>query len=299
MMKKRVFIFLLFMLMFILSFDVEMIRAAAFNKQVNNDLTAEDYEEMGVPADSRLSPRLVDDADLLTPDEEADLLKKLDEVSEKHRNDVVIVTVDSLNGKTATEFADDFFDYHGFGMTEKANGILLLVSMQYRDWAISTTGEGIFAFTDAGQAYMIDQFLPYISKGRYAKGFEKFIDLSDDFLTQYAKGKPYDYGRLPKPPLAWYWLPVTLAAAAFFAWSIVGGMKNNLKSVRRQNAADDYIVRGSFALATEKDLFLNKNLSIVPIPRNSGSSGSSGGGGGSRTHTSSSGRSHGGSSGKF
>ncbi|MGB4610343.1 MAG: TPM domain-containing protein [Saccharofermentanales bacterium] len=247
--------------------------------------------------DQRLLPRLIDNADLLTDSEEGKLLDKLDSISEQYKTDVVIVTVYSLEGKTATEFADDFFDYNGYGFRPDRDGILFLISMEYRDWAISTHGSGIYAFTDAGQKYMTDQFLSYISDAKYAKGFEKFADLSEQFLKQAAKGKPYDYGNLPKKPLAWYWLPAAIGLGLIVAFSVVNGMKANLKSVRRRVGADDYVAANSFVLTDQRDLYLYSHVSRKVKPKQSSSGG--GRGGGSRTHTSSSGSRHGGSSGKF
>ena len=60
-----------------------------------------------LPAE-RLRPRLVDEADLLTNEQERILLERLDLISENYQTDVVIVTNHSLDGKTSTEFADDF-----------------------------------------------------------------------------------------------------------------------------------------------------------------------------------------------
>lgn len=264
---------------------------------IENPQTAEDYEKLGIPAPERLSLRLVDEADILTDAEEAELLARLDAISEEYKNDVVIVTNYSLDEKTAREYADDFFDYHGYGFGPESNGILLLLSMEYRDWAISTTGSGIKTFTDAGQNYMTENFLSYISDGNYLKGFQKFADLSEDFLEQARTGQPYDHGNMPKDPLAWYWLPITLLISLFLAFSITKKMKSKLKSVRRQEAAHDYIRMNSFDLSDQRDLFLYRNVSSAIKPKDSGRGG--GGGGGSSTHTSSSGTSHGGSSGKF
>ncbi len=287
-MRKRIVAMILFLIIFVLPLFGLSVKA--------ENLTAEDFEQMHQRADRRLAPRLVDDADLLTSEEEAELLEQLDEISEKHQHDIVIVTVDSIGDKTPTEFADDFFDYNGFGMTKDFNGILFLLSMEERDWAISTSGQSIDAFTDAGQSYMIDQFISNISDAKYAKGFKKFVNLCDDYLNQYEQGTPYDYDHLPKKPLAWYWLPTMLIVALMLSEAIVSSMKNQLKSVRRQAAANNYILRDSFELQDNRDLFLYSNVTSTPIPR---SSSSGGGGGGSSTHTSSSGSSHGGSSGKF
>lgn len=94
-------------------------------------------------------PLLVDDADLLTDHEESVILATLNTVSKKQQADIVIVTVDSLDGKTATEYADDFYDEHGYGYGSEKDGALLLIGMDDQQWAISTCGFGITALTDA------------------------------------------------------------------------------------------------------------------------------------------------------
>ena len=97
-------------------------------------------------------PRLVDDADLLTDSEETVLLAELDEISERQECDVIVVTIETEGNDdtTVTEYADDFYDYWGYGIGEDKSGILLFVDMTQRNWAISTCGYGITAFTDAG-----------------------------------------------------------------------------------------------------------------------------------------------------
>ena len=57
-----------------------------------------------IPQDRQL-PRLVDDADLLTDSEEQELNTELDEISEKQQCDVVVVTENSLDGKSAQDYA--------------------------------------------------------------------------------------------------------------------------------------------------------------------------------------------------
>ena len=63
-------------------------------------------------------PRLVDDAGLLDYDEFNDLTSRLDRISENQQIDVVIVTVDSTGNRSLEEYADDYFDYNGYGYGE-------------------------------------------------------------------------------------------------------------------------------------------------------------------------------------
>ena len=59
--------------------------------------------------------------------EEEELEARLDEISEREQVDVIIVTTNSLEGKTAQAYADDYFIDHGYGQGEDGDGILFLV----------------------------------------------------------------------------------------------------------------------------------------------------------------------------
>lgn len=250
--------------------------------------------EYGVIPDHRLLSRLEDWADLLTDEEEANVLSALDEISERQNLDVAIVSVNTLEGKTPTEYADDYFDYNGFGMGEGADGIVLLISMEDRDWRISTHGYGLTAFTDAGQEYMAEQFLPDLSDGDYESAFMTYANLCDDFITQARTGKPYDTGNMPKKPFdALASGLISLVVGFIISLVLALIQRSKLNSVRKNYSANNYTVPGSFHLTGNFDTFLRNYVTTRHIETSNSS------GGGSSSHTSSSGRSHGGSGGKF
>ena len=235
-------------------------------------------------------PRLVDNADILTDSEEKSLLAKLNEISERQQIDVIIVTTYNAEYNTITQFADD---YNGSNFGDDGDGILLAMDFGKRDWAISTKGKAIRAFTDAGQKYMTDKFIPYISDGDIYKGFDTFADLCDKFIKQYKTGSAYDVGNLPKERNMVFLIGASVIPALLLALAVCYGMTSQLKTVRRQYAADSYELRNSFYVNTAEDFFLYKRLSRTRRESSSSS------GGGSSTHRSSSGGTYGGSSGKF
>ena len=247
--------------------------------------------------------RLVDMADLLSDSEEADLSGILNEISERQQVDIVVVTVDSMEGETAMVYADDFYDYSGYGFGDTRDGILLLISMEERDWYISTTGYGITAITDAGREYISEKFVSDLSEGDYATAFTSFANLCDDFITQAKTGEPYDVGNLPGDTL--YFLVgtfiISFVAALIIALIATGIMRGKLKSVHYQPAADNYVKQGSMQLTKKNDLFLYRHVDRRKKTENNSSnhSNSTGNVGGSQTHTSSSGTTHGGGGGKF
>lgn len=253
----------------------------------------------GIPSSAADLPRLVDQADLLTDSEESALSDRLDEISERHQFDVVVVTVDSLEGETAVVYADDFYDYNGYGFGDERDGILLLISMEERDWCISTTGYGITAFTDAGQAYISERFVTDLSVGDYAAAFTNFAVLCDAFITQADTGEPYDIDHLPQEPFDLVWnLAVALIIAFVISLIVTGIMRGQLKTMHSQSEADNYIKQGSMHLTRKNDLYLYRHVDRRKKAENNSST-RSGNPGGSQTHKSSSGTTHGGSSGKF
>ena len=278
-MKKRLSIFTI---LFLLLVSIIPIQTNGQSANISNE---------------RILPRLVDGAGLLSQDQADDLLSKLDQVSEGQNFDIAIITVDALEeGYTSIEYADDIYDYNGFGMGEDYDGILFLISMEERDWAISTHGFGILAFTDAGQEYMVDNFIGHLSDGDYYKGFDKFVDLSDDFISQAKTGEPYDIDNLPEKPMSLIWIPASLAGGGLVGLVGTGSMKRKLKSVSKERVASNYLVNKRMSPFSNDDLYL---YSVVTKTERSKDSDSSSAIGGAIRRVSSSGRSHGGSSGKF
>ena len=253
------------------------------------------YTDAQIP-DERLLPRLVDSADLLTSSEEKELLSLLDEISERQQLDVVVITTDSLEGYSAMAYADDIYDYCGYGFGESRDGVLLLVSMADRDWWMSTCGYGITVFTDAGIDELSGKFLPYLSDGDYFKAFKIYAEQCDSYITQAKTGSPYDTGNLPKAPFnALKAAGISVVAGLVIGLIVVLIMLGQLKSVHMKGSASDYTCPGSLMISDRRDYFRTKHVSKVKRPEPSRSSG----GGGSSTHTSSSGTTHGGGGGKF
>lgn len=238
-------------------------------------------------------PRLIDEADLLSDSEETDLVLKLDEISERQQVDIAVITLNSLEGESAMEYADYLYEYYGYGFGSEKDGILFLISMEERDWNLSTSGYGIMAFTDAGLQYMSDRFVGDLSDGNYAAAFTTYAELCDDFITQAALGEPYDVGNLPDESLgAGFRFLIALAIGFILSLIVTGIMKSELKSVNGEAKADEYIKQGGLQLSKQNDLFLYKHVNRREKAKNESAEGST-------THTSDSGKTHGGSGGKF
>lgn len=248
-------------------------------------------------------PRLTDQANLLTDSEKTQLLELLDEISERQQTDIVVVTSKSLQGKSAMEYADDFYDENGYGFGEEKDGILFLISMEESSWYVSTSGFGITAVTDIGLRFMAQQLSDDLSKGEYEEAFTIYASLCDDYLTQARMGKPYDADHLPKKPFAFLKYFLTAFGIGFvISLLAVERMRDKLGSVYRRLVADCYVKEDSMKLTKMKDIFLYRQIDRREKqqdnnrPDNANYGGHSGG---SSTHESSSGATHGGGGGNF
>lgn len=235
--------------------------------------------------------RVTDQADLLSEEEETRVNRRLDEISQRQRLDVTVVTADALQGASVQDYAEWFYEACDYGYGETRDGILLLISMEDRDWYLATHGYGITAFTDAGLDYIGEQMLPDLSEGNYAEALEVYAGLCDDFITQARSGTPYGKGTLPRKPFSLIWIPVSLGAGVIFALLVVGAMRAQLKNVRLQRAAGVYLKKNGLQLRESRDLFLYHTVTRKARPKQNQS--------GSSTHSSASGRSYGGRGGKF
>lgn len=235
------------------------------------------------------TPLLVDEADLLTDSEENALLSRLEEVSRTGQTDIVVVTINSLYGEDVQDYADDFYDDSGYA----EDGVLLLISIDDSEWYIATAGFGITAVTDAGRKYMAEQFVGELSDGAFFDAFIAYADLCDEFIRQARNGEPYDVGNLPKRPFPLVGnLLLSFGIGPMAAFVMTGRMKGELKTVTIQEKAADYVKGGSLKVTRSNELFLYAQTNRQAKEKQAST-------GGSDTHTSSSGRTHGGGGGKF
>ena len=241
------------------------------------------------------APRLVDVADLLSDEEEQLLTQKLDEVSERQQFDVVIVTTNTLSGKSPMAYADDYYDYNGYGFGADKDGALLLISMEDRDWWISTTGYGITALTDFGIEKLGERMIDNgLSDGDYYEAFKTFVSDCDSFVTQAKNGAPVDVNTYKAPFQFVKRIGISAIIGLIVSLIVGSSLKGKMTSVKAARTAAEYTRPGSFYLRDQSDVFLYNQVSRTAKPQETRS-----GGGGSSTHTSSSGTSHGGGGGKF
>ncbi len=248
----------------------------------------------GIVAYASNPNNVVDNLNYLSESEVTKLQARIDTIKETYTLDTVIVITDNTEGKSSEAYADDYYDYNGYGLDSDYSGLLMLINMQDKKVWISTEGRAIDIFTDSRISYMVNHVTRSLSNANYYEACNKFIEDVNSYANSGVPSGQYrvetDASYLSKVsrllrswPVYIIALIISIVATLIVSYSSKGKVTINTRT---------YEESGSFVLSENVDNYIRESTTRTKIERNSG-------GGGSSTHTGSSGRSHGGGGGSF
>ena len=146
-----------------------------------------------------------------------------------------------------------------FGIGENRDGVLLLVSMDPRQYRILSNGYAGSAI-DVGTIDRIGEaIVPDLSAGYYADAFAAFAEQCDYYLEGHQNGYPFNFGQK---------LMVALVIGLVAGLIVALVLKGQLKTVHQENGAASYIEEGSFQLSEQRDIFLYERVTRTAKPQN-------------------------------
>lgn len=228
-------------------------------------------------------PLVVDETGVLSQQELDTLNVKAEEMEEEYHCDVVVAYINTLNGANVMDYADDYFDYNGYGYGSSHDGILLLVAAEEREYWMTCTGKGMEYFDRYTRDNLEYNFQPYLAQGDWYNAAGSFLVGAETVL--YQQTQPASVSPVM--------ILVDLALGFLLSWILLGVMEADLHPVTKGVEASQYIAKNGVQMSDSKDIFLRSVRRARPIERESR------GGGDSSTHVSSSGTTHTGSGGKF
>lgn len=251
--------------------------------------------------------KVYDDAGLLSDEEEKELETLLIKTARETEQDLIIVTTDNNEGKSARDYADDFYDENKFGYEkENGSGVLLLIDMDDRELYISTAGTAIEKYTDDEIDVTLDEVAPYLSNGDYMGACTGFVECAGRYLTggQMAQNGYYDkeqdrFVENNKSEAAWKKalqpsrLLMNLLIAFIISSVIVFIIAHNRKA-KMSVGNQTYLKDGGVKIRGKGDHFTHTTVVTRQIPKDNGGGPGGSSGSHSSSHVSSGGHSHGG-----
>lgn len=235
--------------------------------------------------------KIFDDAGLFTEDEILELDNRVNSISDKYDMDIVIVTTDAADGKTSRDYSDDFFHDNGFGRGENLDGILFLIDLDNGETYLSTSGESIKYLTDFRIESILDSaYESGLGDGDYYGGVKGFLIATEDYLESGIPSNQYSEDESVKEENTLTPLEAiisilsggALSSGFFFRTKSKYKMKNPIKPMTFR---DNSII----SLSASEDRLIDTVLTHRKIQASNTSDT-----GKSTTHTSSSGKTHGG-----
>jgi len=135
------------------------------------------------PRFPELTGRVVDQAGLLSPAKEAEITARLETLERDTTDQVVVVTVEDLQGYAIEEYGYQLGRAWEIGQAGKNNGVLLLVAPNERKVRIEV-GYGLEpVLTDALSALIIhNQILPAFRDGYFERGIDQGVAAIEEQL---------------------------------------------------------------------------------------------------------------------
>lgn len=223
---------------------------------------------------------LVNDGEgLLTADQVSELETLYSEYAAYHGFTPILVTTDSFDGQDAQDYAGDYYDSHGYPY----DGILFLVSLTEGEWYILTNGACHDRISDRNVEYMGEELVDNIRDGAYYEAFALFPVLTDLY---FGEASVSNYGGVDGPTAVYETktqnygktIAISMGVGLLIGLIAVGIMAFQMKSVRPQNAASDYVRPGSMQLTNQRDIYLYSHVTRTAKPKSSSSGGGHGGG---------------------
>ena len=242
------------------------------------------------------SPRIYDDAGLLSGTEKEDLELKQREIAEKYGIDAVVHTTAHSYGMNDDDYADCFYYYNGYGLGENYDGILLTVfAGEYPRTTVKAYGAGESHLTEVNYDRLLSQTSSEIEDHNYGYGMKRFLNNVEHMERT---------GRVNKTAGSWF----SRLLLALGIGAAVGGIslykaKSKMETVRAAFNADSYL-NGIKNITPVEDSFIDEKTTrtkiVAPVYSSSSHSSSSSGRSTYHSHShGSSGRSHTSSSRRF
>ncbi len=124
-----------------------------------------------------LKGQINDYADMISPETEKALLKKLSDIESSDSTQIVILTINDLEGIPIEDYSIKVAEAWKLGTEKKDNGVLFIVSKNDRKMRIEV-GQGLEGvLTDLLSGRIIDyEVSPAFKKGEYDQGFINAVD---------------------------------------------------------------------------------------------------------------------------
>lgn len=212
------------------------------------------------------APRIVDNANILSESYKQSLSQEIKKIQEELQTDFVVLTTNTLDGKSTRYYAADYYDYNGYGIGDKYSGAIFLIYIDPE----GLNNEANYVFTGSEISRFDNRFetldnaiVTPLRAHNYDAAVQAFLNEFEYYHHWYSNIRLFP-------------ILIGLIIGVIGGFIRLGSLKKKMKTVLPAVSAKNYLVDGSYDLRTMNEVFVRS--AITKTPRQT--SRSSGGGGG-------------------
>ena len=220
--------------------------------------------------DVEFDTMVVDIPDILTDEEEKEFDNRAWEMTQKYGCAVYIMITDTLEGYEAWEYNEMLHSELSLGYGEEKSAVILLLSMEERQYDLMAHGYGNTAFTDYGKDVMAERFLDDFANDDWYAGFCSYLDTCEEFLELAASGEPFDIDSESSGG-GFFGVIIMVLISCAVAMGVCLILRAQMKTAVKATEAGDYAK--NLVVTNEYDRFSHRDVQRIYNPPQEGNDG--------------------------
>ena len=125
---------------------------------------------------------VVDNADILTDDQEAQLTARINELRRNNGQDFAFLSTDDFICFDPVEFGAFYWDQNGFGLGLDHSGVLVYLDMNIQMMVIITSGQAMTDIPDDRVDAILDAGMPLLQEGDFCGAVMLVLNMADECI---------------------------------------------------------------------------------------------------------------------
>lgn len=125
---------------------------------------------------------VVDNADILTDDQEAQITARINELRRNNGQDFAFLSTDDFICYDPVEFGAFYWDQNGFGLGLDHSGVLVYLDMNIKMMVIITSGQAMTDIPDEKVDAILDAAMPFLQEGDFCGAVMLALNMADEYI---------------------------------------------------------------------------------------------------------------------
>ena len=125
---------------------------------------------------------VVDNADILTDDQEAQITSRINELRRSCGQDFAFLSTDDFICFDPVEFGAFYWDQNGFGLGMDRSGVLVYLDMNIKMMVVITSGQARADIDSEKVDAILNAAMPFLQEGDFCEAIMLALNMADEYI---------------------------------------------------------------------------------------------------------------------